>query len=246
MTWQAWRQRIAFENRRSAKKGFPPISRYHATYCANLKGEFAEKFGWDIPRQIRLSKRLCEILGSHGPCAIVHGGAIADIQKHLPTEPHLAKEFLYYVSTYLHLMQVGEVMAQRFPEDRVSVYYDRSKQFGKIAQGAFDSFMADPTAKSTSKYFINMSPMGWEDCVLLQPADLIAYEAMKRVDGSLRGNDEIRKSLRALMTNDRMPVFIEYFTEHNVDDLMRIRQNSFDGKPLDEGVTSKLKLLHNQ
>src|ERR1700685_1218232 len=51
-----WKQRIDFENRKSAKKGFPPISRYHATDCANLKKEFTETNGWSIDRQIELSK----------------------------------------------------------------------------------------------------------------------------------------------------------------------------------------------
>ena len=36
-----------------------PISRYHATDCANLKKEFDKKNGWDIKKQINLTKRLC-------------------------------------------------------------------------------------------------------------------------------------------------------------------------------------------
>ncbi len=64
----SWRERIDYENRISAKKGFPPISRYHATDCANLKNDFAEDRGWDIPaRQIRLSRRICEIMGERSP-----------------------------------------------------------------------------------------------------------------------------------------------------------------------------------
>jgi hypothetical protein len=240
----SWSQRIAYENRRSAKKGFPPISRYHATDCANLKKEFSENRGWDVRRQILFTKRLCEIIGSNGPCAIVHGGPIAEVQEHVcPGED--AKGFLYYVSTYLHLMQVGNVMAERFPKERVSVFYDRSRQFGAIAMEAFNSFMNDPTAKSVSKYFVTMAPMGWEDCVALQPADLIAYEGMKRVNGSLQGKDEIRKSLRALVGNDQMPVWIEHFTSEAVIDLSTILKNKRDGKPLHEGVKTKLDLWQN-
>src|SRR5262245_59144069 len=51
-----WKQRIEFENRVSFKHNFPPISRYHATDCANLKREFSEERGWTIPRQIRFTK----------------------------------------------------------------------------------------------------------------------------------------------------------------------------------------------
>jgi len=41
-------------------------------------------------------------------------------------------------------------MDQKFPRDRVTVYYDRSRQFGSIAREAFDSFMKDESAKSVS------------------------------------------------------------------------------------------------
>jgi hypothetical protein len=80
---RAWSERIAYENRRSIKKGFQPISRYHATYCAHLKKEFSEKNGWSIHRQIRLTKRLCEIIGSNAMAGFVAGGGLDDIRKHL-------------------------------------------------------------------------------------------------------------------------------------------------------------------
>lgn len=67
----AWKQRIDHENRMSVKKGFPPISRYHATDCANLKNEFEESKGWSIPRQILMCKRLCKIIGQQRPAGIV-------------------------------------------------------------------------------------------------------------------------------------------------------------------------------
>ena len=69
-----WEERIAYENRKSVKMGFPPISRYHATDCANLKNEFAPKKGWNIPRQIKLTKRWIEIIRQHKPAGIVMGG----------------------------------------------------------------------------------------------------------------------------------------------------------------------------
>src|ERR1035438_8305 len=78
-----WRERLDHENRWSAKRNFPPISRYHATDCASLKREFSDKKGWTIPRQIRFSKRLCEIIGDAGPIGIVIGGRISDIKNFL-------------------------------------------------------------------------------------------------------------------------------------------------------------------
>src|SRR5689334_21010047 len=73
-----WKQRIAYENRKSALNGFPPISRYHASDCANLKNEFCEARGWTIDRQVKLSKRLCGIVAKHRPWGIVVGGRGAE------------------------------------------------------------------------------------------------------------------------------------------------------------------------
>jgi hypothetical protein len=240
-----WRERIDHENRLSVKKGFAPISRYHATDCANLKREFSEANGWSIPRQIRFSKRLCQILVGNGPCAIVYGGGTEDVRKHLAPEQDIPKEYLYYISVYEHLIMAGETMNDRFPDAMVSVYYDRTKQFGKLAQQAFEAFMKDTSAKQISKYFATMAPKGWEDCIALQPADFMAYEGMKRIDSSLHGGDDVRKSLRALL-GDNMPLKIEHFTEENFRDLITISNNKEAGRPLDEGVESKMKLCHRE
>ncbi len=69
-----WSERIAYENRRSAKKGLHPIARYHSNPDgANLKRDFSEKNGWSIDRQIALTKRICEIIGQHPMGGIVGG-----------------------------------------------------------------------------------------------------------------------------------------------------------------------------
>lgn len=134
----AWKQRIDYENRMSAKKGFPPISRYHATDCANLKNEFAESKGWSIPRQIRMSKRLCGIVGQNRPAGIVIGGGIADFKKYFPLETKDFKKGLYRLSFMMHVIEVGYAMRDFYPEDRVTVYHDQSREFGPVAREAFD------------------------------------------------------------------------------------------------------------
>src|ERR1700733_9063248 len=49
-------------NERLALGGYPPIDRYHATDCAGLYKKFSRKRGWDHERQIKFTKRICEIL----------------------------------------------------------------------------------------------------------------------------------------------------------------------------------------
>jgi len=57
-----WRSRIEMEQRNSINKGFPPIQRYHAADCSSLVNEFDREKGWDNDRQLRLAKKLIEIL----------------------------------------------------------------------------------------------------------------------------------------------------------------------------------------
>jgi hypothetical protein len=213
-----WKERIQHERRLSIKRGFPPISRYHATDCANLKNEFSEEKGWDIPRQIRLSKKLIEIVGRYRIAGIVGGGGIADFVKHFPGDKERCKDGLYYFSVIKFLALTCEAMKKYFPNERVSVFYERG-QFGGMAQRAFDSLMSDPRNADCSKYFVTMAPLGWEDCVPLQPADLMAYEGLKRVDGSLRGEDNIRRSLQALMGKN-VSLTIGHFTDRSFGEMV--------------------------
>lgn len=117
-----WQERLNYENRISAKKGFSPISRYHATDCANLKKEFAEDKGWDIPRQIRLSKRICQIIGENAPIGTVVGGGVKDFKKYFPQETDNFKVGLYQLSLKMHLIAVAYIMMEYFPDDRVTIY----------------------------------------------------------------------------------------------------------------------------
>ena len=94
--WQSideqWSARLHYENEKSRIAGYPPITRYHARECANLKGEFAKSRGWDIDRQIKLTKRLCGIIGDEGPAGLVVGGRIKDMRGFLGGAPDCPKE----------------------------------------------------------------------------------------------------------------------------------------------------------
>lgn len=239
----SWKRRLQYEQRLSFERGDAPISRYHATDCANLKNEFDAKHGWDIPRQISLSKRLCEIIGANPVWGVVFGGSLRGIAKHFPNQSREeVKEGLYRLAFSMHLVQVGQVMHDFFRKDRVTVYYERSRQLGPIANAAFNDFMEDKTCKSLSKYFVSATPVGWEDCIPLQPADFLAYEGMKRVNGSLNGNDAIRNSLQGLIGRD-VPFQIAHFTDDNFQDMMRMIENQQQGRKVRSGVRSKPRIV---
>lgn len=206
-TWRhiekLWNERIEYERRKSIVKGFPPIRRYHATDCASLQREFARNKGWDETRQIRLTKRIIEIVtsaprGQARPAGIVFGGGAEDYLRHFVGDKERWREGLYYFSIIRCLIQIADFLGGACPDGRVSIFYERGK-FGGMADKAFASLMADPRNNDISKYFVRMVPMGWEGCTALQAADFIAFEGFKRIGSSLKGKNISRRSLQTLL-----------------------------------------------
>jgi hypothetical protein len=201
-----WKARIDYENRKSAQKGFPAISRYHAADCANLKKEFAENKGWDVDRQIKLSKRLCGIISKHRPYGIVAGGIgseFATVDQSL-TGPERVKA-MYAASFRIYLYMVAETMTTNFPDDRVTLFFDRTKDFESIVAAEYKGFREHPRLGYMADSIITVAPLGWEDAIALQPADLLAYEGFKRVGVSME--EGVRKALLA-MIGDRTPLAV--------------------------------------
>jgi len=218
----AWSERIAYENRISAKHGFPAISRYHATDCANLKREFSESKGWSVERQIRLSKKLCGIVASHAPVGIVQGGLVDGMIRHWPRDnTEDFRKDLYYISFGMYLVALGEKMALGYQSDRVTVFYDRGKELGAIAQMTFKRFKEDPATADLAQYFVTCAPMDWQMCVPLQPADLLAYEGLKRIQQKVSGINGIRKSLQAIL-GERTQIEFGWATEPNFAEMRRL------------------------
>lgn len=223
-----WIQRVEYERRKSIEKGFPPISRYHASDCSSLKGEFDVSKGWDVTRQIKFSKRLLAILAKHKPLGIVVGGSVDDYLRHLTsdTKEKQWQAGLYYFSIMVVMDQIAQIMKAYFPREKVTIYYDRGK-FSSMADRAFRSLKDDPRNSDISKYFVTMGPMGWEDCVPLQPADLLAVEGLKRVDGSLNGKTAIRKSLQALL-GGKVDLSIGHFSDKTFQALIADKAEELD------------------
>ena len=244
-TWKeltnAWQDRISYENRRSAIKSFPPISRYHATDCANLKKEFGEKKGWDIGRQIRLTKRLCKIIGKAGPCGIVTGGRVEDMKQYLGNIEDSPNASLYDICFRMSLVTLVGVIRDQFHGMRVKVVYDHTEEFGSVAKNGFGALKDDETVAYLKDCFTEIVPADSRNCVPLQPADFLVYEALRQLNGIKKGDDQIRKSMQALIGTD-IPLHTAQFTDANFADMKRMRDNKTEGRPIGEGVESALAI----
>lgn len=98
-----------------------------------------------------------------------------------------------------NLLSISEVMQRVFPEDKLAVIYDRGP-YGGAALSAFNSFK-NTSSKEKAKYITTIAPRSGEDCVALQPADLIAFEGRKLVAAEKRDPYYFRRSLKRMLGN---------------------------------------------
>ena len=116
---------------------------------------------------------------------------------------------------------------------RVALIHDRCAYNG-VLQEAFDSYKNDKT--STYKgLFSTLAPMGWEDCVPLQPADLIAYENYKEVLRHVSENEKDRKRdrripLKELLNSNSFGGFCKSLGEDAILELNRLMDESLSRK----------------
>lgn len=201
-----WDARVKYESRRSVKKGLKPLSRYHAADCSALENEFK---GWSSERQIRFVKHLQNIMFGpekykrvrHTDRPMVFGFAASLKEARNAnfglTEKQL-RQYCYFICVTQCLKEIGLVMREFHTQDRITFFHDRG-DFVSTAIRAFDAEISDN--EISRERFVTMAPMGWENCIPLQPADMIAHDLLHRLRNHLVGRDIVRKSLARIVGN---------------------------------------------
>ncbi len=128
---------------------------------------------------------------------------------------------MYYFSIALVMNELNEIRKFHYPSDKITIFYDGGK-LSPMAARAFSSLKNDGPrdGEDVAQHFVTMAPLSWEDCLLLQPADLLAFEGMKRVDGHLNGSRAIRKSFAALLGN-KVDIGVAAFTDAYFSEVKR-------------------------
>jgi hypothetical protein len=84
--------------------------------------------------------------------------------------------FVYGLLTKVLLNDLGKELCKG-NQNIIALIHDRCPYDGCMAE-AFNQMLDDP-GFTYRKCFSTLAPMGWEHCIPLQPADLIAYENFK-------------------------------------------------------------------
>jgi len=185
-----WEKRIAYERRIHGK-----LRRYHATDC---NGGYKEYKNWTKPQRDQHTKKLLKIITKKKEdiVAICFGLDRISFRQHF-SAPKDDLGAAYNVAVRRTMMLIAKVM-KRHSEDRLAIIHSDAPGYNGLIQDAFDTMMNDPAYSHYRKIFTTIAPLKWEDCIQLQPADMIAFEAFKLIDSDLHSTEpKIRRSLEA-------------------------------------------------
>jgi len=105
--------------------------------------------------------------------------------------------------------------------------FDRGP-FETALLAAFNQMKNDNTFRGRN-YFTTIVPKGWEDCIPLQAADLVAYENFKDSERRLTGRAKQRKPLQLLLANGSFGGRSRYFSPEAICQLRTLVEEGRKG-----------------
>jgi hypothetical protein len=199
----SWKKCLAAKNKWLKARNRKPISRYHAADCAGFYNEFSD---WNKDEQIPFVKDLL--------ASMTRGdGWVNVVAYSMPMEPFLAEfpecaddplPHCYSLIKLLMLAIVDQIrLAQRkfgkIKRTDIVLFHERCPYDGSLLN-SFNKAIADETFAERGM-FHSITPLGWETCTALQPADLVAYETFKDAQRQFSGRPR-HKSLDFLLSTD--------------------------------------------
>lgn len=178
----AWQAMLDDVNRRLVASSRRPISRYHASDCSTLQGEFHD---WTEGDQRDITTKMLAIMERHPLKTVSYSVNLGVLGPLIPGKDLIGSA--YAIATLFLIDGLGRWLAQKDrnqnPELRLTLLHERCDWGGEMLR-RFKSLVEDP-AFAFRRYFTSLSPVCWQACTALQPADLMAYENMKDAERRL-------------------------------------------------------------
>jgi len=219
---RSWKLHLAVKNRQLKKEGRRLLSRYHATDCASMHGDYE---GWTVPEQIEFVQGLLDVFRrTRGVHAV---GYTVDLDELCTVFPEWAGDRLetaYSVLMKFVMYTIGDDlnrMARGNPV-KVTLFHDRTAngKYDPTILRSFDYMLHDANF-SYPHYFTTIAPLMWQDCIALQPADLVAFEVFKDAQGKVEARKR-RKSLSALLDLAEFGIRVKAFDKKT---LIKMREH---------------------
>ena len=122
----------------------------------------------------------------------------------------LPRFVMYTVGDDLHNLGKGTPV-------KVTLFHDRAGEYDPTILRAFNTQM-NGSGFRYKDCFTTIAPLAWQDCIALQPADLVAFESFKEAEAKLEARKE-RKSFQALIAMDAFGIHVKSFNKGILQDL---------------------------
>lgn len=218
-----WRLRLNSINRKLKKKHRKTISRYHASDCNGRRNEFE---GWTHDERDDFVKDLFQVFKHVAVHNVCFDMKLDDLCEVFPEFSGDRLRGAYMVSTRAMIELLGDdfyklAQIRRENSVRITLFHDRTGngKYDPTILRAFNQVVLSQWFKFKD-YFTTIAPMGWEDCVALQPADLVAFETMKEAEA--RAEPRLsRKSFLALVDMKDFGIHSMTFSKSRMRDMRK-------------------------
>jgi hypothetical protein len=214
---QEWLKVLNAKNVELAAQGRKTISRYHASACASRLGEFK---GWSLDEQLAFVKDLLAIFERYRLDVASYTINLAEMQDVLPETKANPYGFAYLILLSYLMDEIMDHTFTREPREAIRLFHDRS-DFDGVYLDAFNLRVDDLANTALKRHFLSITPMGWENCIPLQLADLMAFENMKDSESNILTSRDRRKSLVHILDRGQMGGTLRGITR---DTLLEFRQ----------------------
>lgn len=223
-----WKDVISRKNNSLARQARRQIRRFHAVDLNN----FAEDFeGWTPEERKEFSVDLLHVFEK--PSNRVNGFSCSvELQTLIRLIPEAGDDPIAFANDLLLkilMIEIGddfrEANGGNLAGLKVELIHDRGSYNG-VLQNAFQNQLKEPTFRYSS-LFTALAPMGWEQCIPLQPADLLASENFKETLRHVSQSDKDRKRdrripLKELLESPSFGGFGECLGEDAILELRRL------------------------
>jgi hypothetical protein len=216
-----WQQRIAYERRKHGT-----LHRYHATDC---NGGYREYKDWSKPQRDQHTKKLLSIItrNKKNIRAICFGLDKKALDHHFP-QPNGDLSGAYLIAVR-RVMKLIYTYVAKDRGHKVTIIHSDAPGYNGVIREAFDQLVNNPSFSHYRNLFTTITPLKWEDCIQLQPADMMAFEGFKVIDSDLHSTQpKIRRSLEALLGRGVI-VDVRYFNEASIAEIARRHKAQLSG-----------------
>jgi len=195
---EEWEAMLAEVNLRLVASGRKALRRYHATECNARDNDFE---GWSESEQRDLTSRLLAIINRHPLKAVSFSIDLRALEKIISGKDLIGSA---YAVTTLFLMYglgrwIDDKNVNKEENLHLTLIHDHC-DWDEEMLTRFKSLKEDPQF-AYGRYLTTLAPLGWKDCILLQPADLMAYENMKDAERRLDSR-KTRYTFQKICEND--------------------------------------------